>query len=129
MITAQTQIMSYVFILSTGNRNIRSSHQRCSIKKAVLKNFAIFLRKHLFWSLFLIKLQTFRSTTLIKRLQHRCFPVNIANFLKPILKNICKQLLLKHLFNPLLKSAGFSQINIQVSKMYFLICSIIIEET
>ena len=28
-----------------------------------------------------------------KRLQHRCFPVNIAKFLRtPILKNICKQL-------------------------------------
>ena len=28
--------------------------------------------------------------------QHRCFPVNIANFLRtPILKNICEQLLLK----------------------------------
>ena len=30
-----------------------------------------------------------------KRLQHRCFPVNIAKFLKtPILKNICERLLL-----------------------------------
>ena len=30
-----------------------------------------------------------------ERLQHRCFPVNIANFLKtPILKNICEWLLL-----------------------------------
>ena len=38
----------------------RSSHQRCSIK-AVLKNLAIFTtRKHLWWSLFLIKLQTLR---------------------------------------------------------------------
>ena len=34
----------------------RSSHQRCSIKKAVLKNFAIFTGIHLCWSLFLIKL-------------------------------------------------------------------------
>ena len=34
-----------------------------------------------------------------KRHQHRCFPVNIAKFLRtPILKNIWKQLLLKHLF-------------------------------
>ena len=31
-----------------------------------------------------------------KRLQHRCFPVNIAKFLRtPILKNICKWLPLK----------------------------------
>ena len=31
---------------------ILSSHQRCSIEKAVLKNFAIFTRKHLLESLF-----------------------------------------------------------------------------
>ena len=30
----------------------RSSHQRCSIRKAVLKNFAILTGKHLCWSLF-----------------------------------------------------------------------------
>ena len=53
----------------------KSSHRNCSIKKAVLKNFAISIEKHLIWSLFFIKLQTFRSATLIKkRLQHRCFP-------------------------------------------------------
>ena len=34
----------------------RSSHQRCSIKKAVLNKFAIFTGKHLCQSLFLIKL-------------------------------------------------------------------------
>ena len=38
----------------------RRSHWRCSIKKAVLKNFAIFTGKHLCWSLFLVKLQAFR---------------------------------------------------------------------
>ena len=36
----------------------RSSQRKCSIKKAVLKYFAIFTGKHLCWSLFLIKLQT-----------------------------------------------------------------------
>ena len=45
----------------------RSIHQRCSIKKAVLKNFAIFIRKHLRWSLFLIKLQASKHATLLKR--------------------------------------------------------------
>ena len=30
----------------------RSSQQRCSIKRAVPKNFAIFTGKHLYWSLF-----------------------------------------------------------------------------
>ena len=34
-----------------------SSHQRCSIKIAILKNSAIFTEKPLCWSLFLIKLQ------------------------------------------------------------------------
>ena len=32
----------------------KSSHLRCSIKKAVLKNFAIFVEKHLFWSLVIL---------------------------------------------------------------------------
>ena len=35
-------------------------------KKAVLKNFATFIEKQLCWSLFLIKLQTFRPATLLK---------------------------------------------------------------
>ena len=34
-----------------------------------------------------------------KRIQHRCFPVNIAKFLRaPILKNICERLLLSVAF-------------------------------
>ena len=53
-------------------------------KKAALNNFVIFTGKHLCWSLLLIKLQAWR------RLQHKCFLVNIAKFLRtPILKNIC----------------------------------------
>ena len=67
----------------------RNSHQRYSIKKK-LKNFAIFTGKHLCLSLF-------NKVFLIKkRLQHKCFPVNIVKFLRtPILKNIFIQLLLK----------------------------------
>ena len=38
--------------------NRRSRHQRCSIEKAVLKNFLIFTGNQLRWSLFLIELQT-----------------------------------------------------------------------
>ena len=45
----------------------RNSHQRCSIKKDVLKNFAIFTGKHLCRSFFLTKLQAFRAATLLKR--------------------------------------------------------------
>ena len=40
---------------------------RIFINKAVLKNSAIFTWKHLYWSLFLMKLQAFRSATLLER--------------------------------------------------------------
>ena len=52
-------------------KTFRSSHLRCSIKEAALKNFAIFTGKHMFWNLFLIKLEAWR-----------CFPVNTAKFLR-----------------------------------------------
>ena len=52
--------------------------RRCSVKKCVLKKFPIFTGKHL------------KACNLIKRrIQHKCFPVNIAKFLRtPTLKNI-----------------------------------------
>ena len=46
---------------------VRSSHQRCSVRKDVLKTFANFTGKHLCWSLFLITLLVFRTATLLKR--------------------------------------------------------------
>ena len=56
-------------------------------KKSVFKNFALFTGEHLCRSLFLIKLQAFRPVF---------FPVNIVKYLrKPILKNLCKWLILK----------------------------------
>ena len=45
----------------------------------VLKNFAMFTGKHLCWRFFLIKLQAFRPPS---GLQHRCFPVKFAAFLR-----------------------------------------------
>ena len=60
----------------------RRSHQRCSVKKGVLKNFKNSTGKRLCWSLFLIKLQAFR-----------CFPVKFAKFLRTS-KNIYQRLLL-----------------------------------
>ena len=67
---------------------VRTSHQRCSVKRAVLQN-----------------LQYSPENTCVgvslycsfikNRLQHRCFPVNIVNFLRIlILKNICDRMLL-----------------------------------
>ena len=46
-----------------------SSHRRCSVRKGVPQNFAKFTGKCL------------RSATSLKRLWHRCFPVNFARFL------------------------------------------------
>ena len=48
-------------------------------KTGVLKNFAMFPGKSLCWSLILI------ICFIKKILQHRCFPVNIAEFLKTAL--------------------------------------------
>ena len=45
----------------------RSSHQSCSMKKGVLKNFAKFTGKHLCQSLFFNKVAGLRPTTLLKK--------------------------------------------------------------
>ena len=61
----------------------RSSHQRCSMKKNVLRNSAKFTGKHLCWSLFFNKVAGLRPASLLKkRFWHRCFPVNFAEFLR-----------------------------------------------
>ena len=53
----------------------RSSHQRYSVKKGVLKNSRNFEGKRLCWSLFLIiKLEVQACNFIKKRVQHRCFP-------------------------------------------------------
>ena len=51
-------------------------------KKGVLKKLSNFTEKYLCWILASIKFQAFRSATLLKKLRHRCFSVNIAKFLK-----------------------------------------------
>ena len=45
----------------------RSSRQKCSVEKGVLKNFANFVGTYLCWNLFLKKLQVWRPATLLKR--------------------------------------------------------------
>ena len=91
-------------------------------KKAALNNFAIFIEKYLCWYLLFNKISQMLLHTLFclflkswnafsvslreqdslysnfikKRLQQRCFLVNIAKFLRtPILENICEWLLLR----------------------------------
>ena len=71
----------------------KSSHRRCSTKRAHLKNFAIFKGKHLSWSLLLIK---FPCDFIKKRIQLNCISLNIAKFLRtPTLKKICERVLLR----------------------------------
>ena len=61
----------------------RSSHQKCSVRKGVLRNFAKFTWKHLCQSLFLNKVAGLRLATLLKkRISHRCFHENFAKFLR-----------------------------------------------
>ena len=60
----------------------RSSHQRCSVKKGVLRNLTKFTGKNLCHRLFFNKVAGLRPATLFKkRLWHRCFPVNFVKFL------------------------------------------------
>ena len=69
--------------------NVQKQPLEVFYKKKLFLKFCNICRKKPEFSLFLIKL-----------FQHRCFPVNIAKFLRtPILKNIFKQLLLNVAFN------------------------------
>ena len=56
----------------------------------------VFYKKHLCQGLFLNKVAGLGTATLLKKkLWHSCFPVNFAKLLRtPILKNICKRLLM-----------------------------------
>ena len=81
---------------STENIMNRSSHQRLSRLKVVLRNSTIFTGKHLCQSLFFNNVASLRPVTLLKRrLWHRCFPVNFVKFLRtPFLQNTSRRLLL-----------------------------------
>ena len=76
-------------------KSSHSSHQSCSVKKVLLK-FRKSLRKTPVLESLLNKAAGLQACNFIKkRLQHRYFPVKFAKLLRtPILKNICKRLLL-----------------------------------
>ena len=60
---------------------MRSSLSQIFFKIGVLKNFANFLGKYLWWSLFLIKLQAWRPATLFRRdCNTGVFHWNLRNF-------------------------------------------------
>ena len=76
---------------------LRSSHQRCSVRKGVLRNLAKFTRKHLCQSLFFNKVAG--PTTLSKKRDwHSCFLMNFAKFLRtPFSQNTSRRLLFHNL--------------------------------
>ena len=87
-------------------------NRRCSLKKTVIKNFAIFTGlKHLCWSLFSNKNACLKACNFIKKtLQHRWFLDSTAKFLRTaILKNLCERLLLRVL--PFMLVWTFSYMN------------------
>ena len=108
--------------------NSRSSHQRCSIEKAVFKNFAIFTGKHLCWSLLLIDLQVLKPLNLLKG---ECCKI----FKNTILMKICEQLLLQFLLLTgniscwvlvsALNSIGFLQRSSSSFKKFSLVCLVV----
>ena len=71
----------------------RTMHMKCSLKRCSY-DFRIIHKKAHGWSLFLMKLQLEACNFIKKKLQHRCFSINIAKFIRThILKNLCEQLL------------------------------------
>ena len=70
---------------------------RYSTKRSVLKNFLNIHRKTPVSEPLSNKFAGLQACNLIeKRLQHRCFPVDIEDFLRtPIMRNICEQFLLQ----------------------------------
>ena len=74
--------MLLVMLLAHVGKGSNSRSQMFS-KTGNLKNFAIFTGKKLCWSLFWRRFQDWRPAFLFKkRLQRRCFSVNIAKFLR-----------------------------------------------
>ena len=72
----------------------RSSHWRCSVKKVFLKILQI-SQENTYVRVLFYKVAGLRDWNFIEmRLQHRCFPVKFAKFLRtPILKNISERLI------------------------------------
>ena len=100
---------------------LRSSHQKCSLRKGVLRNFAKFTGKHLCQSLFLNKVAGLRPATLLKtRVWHRCFTCefceisrnNVFHRISPL-----RWLVLKvcFLYTLTLKSPHFLHVSTQLS--------------
>ena len=75
--------------------SFKSSHQRCSVKKVILKILQISM-ENTCAGVFFNKVAGLQVCNFIKKiLRHMYFPVKVAKFFRtPILKNICERLLL-----------------------------------
>ena len=62
--------------------NIRSCHQMCSVKKCVLRNFIKFTGKHLFQSIFFIRVADLRAATLLKKRLTQVFSCGLCEISK-----------------------------------------------
>ena len=83
IITVPSSVVIVFICYITEPQPDRSSHQRCFVRKSVLRNFAKFTGKHLCQGLFFNKhLRPQPATLLKKRLWHSCFLVNFAKFLR-----------------------------------------------
>ena len=68
-------------LIPVNSMNFGSSHQRCSLREGVLRNFTKFTGKHLCQSLFFYKVAGLRpATSFKKRLWHRFFLWILWNF-------------------------------------------------
>ena len=93
----------------------RSSHSEAFCKKFVLKNFAKFTGKQLCHSLFLKKVVGLRPATLLKKLWHRCIPVNFVKFLS-------SPIFTEHLWWLLLSFPSFEKIFFTLKHPVFIFC-------
>ena len=81
--TSSSLRMLFIHIGKSSSETFRSSRSQIFFKIGVLKLFPMFAIKNLCSSLFLINLGAWRPEFVLKkRFQHRCFPVNIAKFLR-----------------------------------------------
>ena len=58
----------------------KSNHQRCSVRKDALRNFAKLTGKHLCQRLFMSEPKA--CNFIKKRACHKCFPINSSKFLR-----------------------------------------------
>ena len=87
-ITVQAYLCCLIFVQVISQSlkysiTLKSSHQRCSMQKGVLRNFTKFTGKHLCQSPFFNKVASLKPAISLKmRLWHRCFPVIFTKFLR-----------------------------------------------